>query len=638
MKVLVPPGALGGLLAVLVIGCQNDLSRESTTGPSFDRITPGASFEWSVPARFGMDGDGDGLTDYARTPQELKPAAWPVDFDACGIAPANGSTQYVWFVDQRKVAIVATCRWRHEFPAEGSYDVALHVTAVPGPGLWAEQRVTVQDWLVVSFGDSYASGEGAPEIPAANDQLVNSIVTTIESLGAAKTHLDQVLADLADAVADKGLAASILATRQQRRQDFLNACDDASWTGIQQCLDFVAGLPYSTYQSTLDHFDQAVQDAQERFDSLVLAVQAAQAAVASAQSAIAGLQATLAALQAGLGEARWEVPYPNEDWGGEDCHRSANSAPARAARALEQSDPHTSVTFVHLACTGARVDKFRASLEQQIPWAEQLVGSREIDAVLVSIGGNDAGFASIATACVIEQACYDDAPAFNPGAADGYCSLLGLIGLQPQCSDLFGAIPSQSAKQIVGDGVAALPAKYDEVANVLLPQLTGLLAPLAPYGPPGPALQPVDRVRSNRVYITQYVDMTKDDAGSYCSFDPDNLLGTIPGVSLDEMQWLDTGAAGQINQAVANAASDHGWNAVTGIYAGYAHHGYCADDHWVVRAHETFLRQGNKNGMAHPNDAGQSHNAQAIFAALTHDLYPEGLTGAPRAPDQPFLP
>jgi hypothetical protein len=104
------------------------------------------------------------------------------------------------------------------------------------------------------------------------------------------------------------------------------------------------------------------------------------------------------------------------------------------------------------------------------------------------------------------------------------------------------------------------------------------------------------------------------------------------------MTWLDLVAAGSINRAVRDAAAAHGWNAVSGIHAGYATHGYCADNHWVVRVHETFLRQLDPKGMAHPNNAGHSHNAQAILAALTSDLYPQGLSEPPRAPDQLFSP
>lgn len=86
--------------------------------------------------------------------------------------------------------------------------------------------------------------------------------------------------------------------------------------------------------------------------------------------------------------------------------------------------------------------------------------------------------------------------------------------------------------------------------------------------------------------------------------------------------------------AVAQAAATHGWVSVSQIVSAYGPHGYCAENHWVVRAHETFLRQGDEKGVAHPNARGHIHNGQAILAALVGDLYPLGLDAAPRAPDE----
>jgi hypothetical protein len=604
---------LAGLVVFLATGCRDTVSVEPLEEPLLSRVTPGASFDWTMPPRFGHDGDGDGLLDYPRTAEEINPSSWTVDFDACGV-PAG--RLYIWHVNERRVASTTSCRYAHEFPAEGMYDVALHVVGDREPGIWAEHVVTVQDWLVVSFGDSYASGEGVPEIAQATDQLFQQLNGALQDLVNARRLLVQAAASLQEAFEKKGLAEAVLATAQQRRTNFFEACTPDDFKAIQRCADFLKGLPFDTFTTARDHFNQAVQNAQDRVNSAVTAYQQAVAAHASAQSAVNNLQAAIATLSAGLQPARWQVPYHNEDWEGEDCHRSANAAAAQAALALEESDPHTSVTFVHLACSGARVDMFRGSLRKQIPWAAELIGAREIDAVTVSIGGNDAGFVRIATACVVQQPCYVDVPAIDPAPAGQYCFLMGLVGFQQQCNDLFGVFPDQSAKGIVEEGVAGLPPRYEEVAQVLLPTLAGLLEPELGPGPPSPPLDPVDRVRSDRVYITEYVDMT----------------------TLDEMEWLDVVAAGSINQAVEDAAEAHGWTAVDQIYQAYDRHGYCATNHWVVRAHETFIRQGDESGMAHPNLQGLTHNGQAIFSALIGDLYPLGLGEPPRAPDEPAVP
>ncbi|MDP3909911.1 MAG: hypothetical protein Q8Q14_05935 [Gemmatimonadales bacterium] len=616
---------LAGLLASAAIGCRDTM--ESVTDPSFSRVGPGASFTWTMPARFGQDRDGDGLTDYLRTPAEINPPAWTVNFDACELA----GDQYIWHVNQRRVASVTSCQYAHEFATEGAYDVALHVVSASGSSAWAEQVVTVQDWLVVSFGDSYASGEGVPEVAQANEALLEAVTAALQDLVAARRHLDETAANLQDAFENKGLAESVLATQQQRLNDFLAACTIDSFKAIARCAEFLAGLPFDTYETARAHFSQGVEDARARVESLTQAFQQAQAAFTAAQNGVANIEASIAALRNGFTPVRWQAMYANEVVD-RDCHRSARAAPARAALALEQSDPRTSVTFVHLACTGAQVTQFPGNLREQIPWAAALIGSREIDAVLLSIGGNDAGFANIATACVILQPCYVDLPALGDVVPEQACFLVGFLGFRDDCIALLNTPPPQSAKQILNEGLAALPGRYAELGTQLLPSLPGLLDPAS-------VLDPVDRVRSSRVYITEYVDMTKDDTRAYCAPAPlTNPLGTLPGVSTDELSWLDVVAAASINQAGRDAAATHGWTAVGGIYAAYEPHGYCADDHWVVRLHESFIRQGDPSGLAHPNVAGHTHNGQAIFAALLPDLYPLGIGGAPRAPDQPFVP
>jgi hypothetical protein len=229
----------------------------------------------------------------------------------------------------------------------------------------------------------------------------------------------------------------------------------------------------------------------------------------------------------------------------------------------------------------------------------------------------------------VQQPCYVDSPAIDPADVGFVCGLFGSIGLGEPCNELFGVFPAQSGKQVLEAGVAGLPPKYAELANTLLPSLDGLLEP---------DVDAAARVRSHRVYITEYVDMTKDDARIYCSFDRTDPLGAIPGITQDEMLWLDLTATRSINGAVAEAAATHGWVAVGEIFSAYAPHGYCAEDHWVVRAHETFLTQGDPGGVAHPNTRGHIHNGQAILAALMGDLYPLGLDAAPRAPDEDERP
>ena len=74
---------------------------------------------------------------------------------------------------------------------------------------------------------------------------------------------------------------------------------------------------------------------------------------------------------------------------------------------LEAMDPHTSVTFVSLAATGATIshlidtphkdaaDEYDVILLPQLKDLWSIVGDREIDALTIAIGGNDIGFSEI---------------------------------------------------------------------------------------------------------------------------------------------------------------------------------------------------------------------------------------------------
>ncbi len=609
-------------LAVLfLVGCADHATDPVTpSDPSFSRETAGATFDWTMPARFGGDQDGDGLIDYPRTLEEIQPSSWTVNFNACNL-PGD---KYHWFVGGTPVDKVTTCTYTHQFPAEGVYDVSLHVISTPGSSVWAQAMVPVQDWLVISFGDSYASGEGVPEVPQANDALVQSIIALIDDLAAAQQNLAAAQTSLQNALEAKGLAEDVLATALQRRSEFQAACSDIdSWSDVVSCKNFLVAraLSFELFNQAQAHFNQAVANAQQRVADLTTAFNQAQAAFNSAQSAVNNLQAVIQAAQNGFQTPRWQPAFFNEDWNGSDCHRSANAAPARAALALEQGDPRTSVTFIHLACTGAQVNTGRANLTKQIPWADALVGGREIDAVLMSIGGNDAGFSSLAVGCAVQEPCNEPNPSFDAAAGAGICPLLGLAGFQQQCDDFFADNIPIPATETLQNGLAELPIRYAQLDATLLPQLRGLRVPAT------------DGVRSDRVYITEYVDMTKGATGAYCTNTLANPLAVMPGFSLGEMQWLDLSAGQGINGAVQAAAQEHGWNFVSGIYSGYAPHGYCADAHWVVRLHETFLTQGDEQGIAHPNRSGHLFNGAAIHAALQSDLYPQGPSGAPRAPD-----
>jgi hypothetical protein len=82
------------------------------------------------------------------------------------------------------------------------------------------------------------------------------------------------------------------------------------------------------------------------------------------------------------------------------CTRTGRSGQALAALALEQADPKTSVTFIHLACGGARATMgflrpHNGQPPQILELEEILPRGKAVDFVSFSIGGNDVRFSEV---------------------------------------------------------------------------------------------------------------------------------------------------------------------------------------------------------------------------------------------------
>src|SRR5262245_15871509 len=126
-----------------------------------EATTPVASFDWSMPDRFGPDRNGDGLTDYVDggndhvTGYDATPDNWHVDLNACTSTQASGATFQWTVVDQPNPATPITVQggpacddFFMVVPEEGTYRVDLVVTANGEQGPPLRRDVVVQDWLL----------------------------------------------------------------------------------------------------------------------------------------------------------------------------------------------------------------------------------------------------------------------------------------------------------------------------------------------------------------------------------------------------------------------------------------------------------------------------------------------------------
>jgi hypothetical protein len=519
-----------------------------------DYPVPDNGFEWRMPARYGVYENGmvdfHWIEDDAIYEEEhVNPNEFIVIFDGCRTwaeeETGTSSLTYTWTIDGQ-VTSGGACRIQHAFLAQGTYVATLRITQdgtvlidSQGRGDPFTQWIVVKDFLIVSIGDSYASGEGNPD---RWQQLTGS----------------DILGNPTDATP---------AVWQDRR-----------------------------------------------------------------------------------------------------CHRSALSAPAQAALMLEMADPHSSVTFLSFACSGATInthfyddapfyDPYRKAPEwplvkdrgsgilgpgcgQEPPYPDQPQLSqlpsqmsqlmtaltndgdlppRPVDALLISAGGNDMGFVPVIMLCALYWDCEDILVSSQYG---------GWKTLQSRVSDDVNALE---------DLYAALAAEIQEYI---------------PFSPNG------------RVYITQYPDPTSNSGGGYCDEMLKDVIpwwvGTIseigaifdgaPFVPLppyrmdqDEATWAGGTVGPALNSAVAAAAQTHGWIMVDGINDStgnlFATHGYCAADNWIRTATESVDIQGPwaywivptwpanstaTTGTMHPTADGNRAIAQRILAKMRPFLLPAG--------------
>ena len=139
----------------------------------------------------------DRLYDYKSS--FVNPPHWNPFFNACASSDGGsplGSFQWGVWRDGREIDTAHTSYCilsnypsdppdrRLDFPAQGSYSVTLSVTNLGGKSASTVQEVTVRDLLVVSFGDSSASGEGNRASTGWEDRLCHRSRTSGPALAA----------------------------------------------------------------------------------------------------------------------------------------------------------------------------------------------------------------------------------------------------------------------------------------------------------------------------------------------------------------------------------------------------------------------------------------------------------------------
>lgn len=274
-------------------------------------------------------------------------------------------------------------------------------------------------------------------------------------------------------------------------------------------------------------------------------------------------------------EPQWNLDISTPaDWVDRRCHRSQMSGPALAGRAFEDDDPHSSVTFVSLACSGAtlkdgilgryggmEVDQMGATdIAAQIDALEDLTADRQADAIILSGGINDVGFSDIVLAAA--------------EAAPG--SSLGKMRAR------FDA------------GLAQLEGRFEDVAKRLGSNSAG------------------------QVYTILYPETPFSGANGQ----PDScrLFESRPvrGVGLQKEEILLMNEMGiRLNAAIAQAARRHGWTTIDARDV-FLQAGYCLPptQRRLVLLRESCEIMGRRDGILHPNREGHEVVAERIVDSV----------------------
>ncbi|MFL5845523.1 MAG: SGNH/GDSL hydrolase family protein [Solirubrobacteraceae bacterium] len=288
----------------------------------------------------------------------------------------------------------------------------------------------------------------------------------------------------------------------------------------------------------------------------------------------------------GSGEGNPDLPEDDDRavarWQDRRCHRSAESYQARTARMLERHDEQTSVTFVHLACSGAAIASgllgpyegivggaHKPPLPAQLDEAFDLIDGREVDAVILSVGANDLRFGDVLQFCVKHRTCWT--------------------------------------------------SEYQDDLELDAWMKSRLAAGEPRYGAVVAALG--GHVAQSRVYLVQYPDpLRAPDGDAFC----DEILDvTLGAVRADEASWTFENFLSPINALIQSTRGRFGWNVVGGAQQDFRRHGYCADRQrrWMVQLLESRRIQGDTNGTMHPNRRGHIRLSQLARKEIFRDLY-----------------
>jgi lysophospholipase L1-like esterase len=288
----------------------------------------------------------------------------------------------------------------------------------------------------------------------------------------------------------------------------------------------------------------------------------------------------------------WELC--KSQWDFQRCNRSRWAPTTQAVK--RRADAGHPIHHHSFTCSGADIEEGllgpydgQESNPGDPPLLPQVTGLAalaanpgDVDAVTISVGGNDVYFARVVAACMLPDPLT--------------CKIL---------------------KPDVDQALAALPGKLDDLAQRMTQE--GVQVP------------------ANRIFILGYPDPARDANGNLCNASPP-LPEPLSGISAADAGWASEYVLPKLNRRLCLAAGQHGWTYVAPRDE-FKSHGWCADpiglqDNWINTVLQSSAKQGTHRGTMHPTRDGHSAVSERIEDRLT-TLLNNGSPAADPCPDEP---
>lgn len=293
-------------------------------------------------------------------------------------------------------------------------------------------------------------------------------------------------------------------------------------------------------------------------------------------------------------------------WTYRPCHRSDRAGLVQAAKAIVRAT-NGDVAFRHFACSGAKVGDLRgdqqgssetaAVVDPQLQTASEWARARNasIDTVLLSIGGNDAGFGARIADCAAAELIEDVTLGMLPGV----------------CGDAdFVARIDQGLRALE----EALPDLQADLTSTVRPRQTYLVA----YPDP---------VRNSQDFCRNFPDLGPRPGGGIAEV---VLYNSVVGIDRDASRTIYTEFIVPLNELLAEYAADNGWGLLTRWDLATRNSGFCASERMFNLPSDTYVRQGNFHGVFHPNARGYDAQTPLIVEQLLPSMRGEiRLSGRP---------